>query len=215
MFRKKLDFIFKLNDLFNPKEKFHFLVVMGVALVMAVFQAIGVASILPFINIVMDPSTIASNHWLAYVYQTLGFKSDSSFIIFSGFLVIGVLVVGNAVSAIGTWIKIHFVWQNNHELACVLLKKYLSMPYAYFLNHNTADLGKNVLMEVNHLSSGYLLPLINIIINSAITLVIFILLVYVNPLMTLFAVVFLILFYFLIYLHLSDKLKKQGRKAAR
>ncbi len=34
---------------------------------------------------------------------------------------------------------------HNHRLSMRLLKKYLSMPYAYFLNQNSADLSKNVL----------------------------------------------------------------------
>ncbi|MBM3256564.1 MAG: ABC transporter ATP-binding protein [Candidatus Moranbacteria bacterium] len=210
--RKSFEFIFKLNDLFSRREKIQFLTVVAVSLLMAFFQAMGVASILPFINIVMDPDTITQNHWLNYFFGVLGFEKIDSFIIFSGFIVLSLLVIGNTVSALATWMKINFVWQKNHKLACVLLKKYLFMPYDYFLSHNTADLGKNVLMEVNHLTGGYINPLINIINNSVTIVVIFSLLIYVNPAMTLFAAAILALLYFIIYYYLSDKLKNEGER---
>ncbi|MDQ1284539.1 MAG: transporter related protein, partial [Patescibacteria group bacterium] len=56
--KRKLRFIFKLNDIFDRKDKISFLIVMIAALAMAFFQAVGVASILPFINMVMNPVII-------------------------------------------------------------------------------------------------------------------------------------------------------------
>jgi ATP-binding cassette, subfamily B, bacterial PglK len=103
---KNLDFISKLNDLFSKKEKFHFLIVIVLALLMALFQAIGIASILPFINMVMDPTVIAENEITKYLFDNFDFESSKSFIVFYGFLVLALLVAGNAVSAVATWEKI-------------------------------------------------------------------------------------------------------------
>jgi ATP-binding cassette subfamily C protein len=141
----KLNFISKLNDLFDRKDKISFLIVMAAALAMALFQAVGVASILPFINIVMNPNIISENEWLRYFFNVLDFKSVNSFVVFSGFVVLGFLIIGNLITSFATWLKINFVWKKNHTLSSALLKKYLSLPYVYFLDKNTADLGENVL----------------------------------------------------------------------
>lgn len=208
----KLDFIFKLNDLFDRKERIQFLIVIIVAIFMAIFQAIGIASVLPFINMVMDPGIIKSSQWLNYFFRQFDFQSENSFIIFSGFIVLGLLVVGNLISAFSTWLKINFVWGKNHALSCNLLKKYLSMPYAYFLNKNTSDLGKNVLFEVQQLTSNFIMPITKITTDMLMVVVILILLLYVNPLMTLFAATVLSLSYFSIYFYFSKKLKAGGGK---
>jgi ATP-binding cassette subfamily C protein len=210
--KKKFSLVSKLNDLFNQKERIQFIIVVIVALFMAFSQAIGVASVLPFINMVMDQNVIFENEWLVYFFNLFNFKTTNSFIIFSGFVVLGLLIVGNFISAFSTWIKIHFVWQKNHTLSKSLLRKYLSMPYAYFLNQNTADLGKNVLSEVQQLTSNLLLALTKIITDIIQVVVIFGMLLYVNFLATLFAVATLVLLYLLIYFYFSNKLKAGGKK---
>lgn len=215
LFRKiknKLNFLSKLNDLFNRKERLEFLGVITASFLMAVFQAIGVASILPFINMVMDPAVISENQWLNYFFNVFGFESERQFIIFSGFVVLCLLVLGNSISAFASWLKIHFVWKKNHRLSVALLEKYLSMPYAFFLNQNTAELGKNILAEVQQLTSNFLMPLTKIITDTIVVVIIFAMLVYVNPLMTAAAAVILVLLYFSIFFYFSRQLKEGGEK---
>ncbi|MFA6159997.1 MAG: ABC transporter ATP-binding protein [Parcubacteria group bacterium] len=206
----KLRFISELNDLFDRKERWRFILVLAVALLTAFFQAAGVVSILPFINMIMDTNVIHESHWLNYVYQLFNFTSTTSFLVFSGFVVLGLLVVGNFVSALATWLKISFAWKKNHRLSSALLGKYLSMPYVYFLNQNTADLGKNVLTEVQQLTSNFIIPLLSIFTNVVMVIVILALLFYVNFSMTLIAAIVLISLYSSIYYYYSDKLKKGG-----
>lgn len=209
---KNFDFIFKLNDLFDRKDRIQFLIVVAVSLLMAVFQAVGIASVLPFVNMIMDPSIIFENKWLNYFFYLFDFKTENSFIIFSGFIILGLLIMGNLISAFATWLKIHFAWSKNHKLSCALLKKYLSLPYGYFLNQNTADLGKNVLAEVQQLTSNFLLPLTKIITDCIIVVVILAMLFFVDFITTLLAAVVLVFLYFSIFLYFSNKLKAGGKK---
>jgi ATP-binding cassette subfamily C protein len=210
--KSKFDFISKLNDLFDRKERIQFLVVIGVALLMAFFQAVGIASILPFINMVMNPDAIAGSKLLIHFFNLFNFKTVNSFIVFSGFVVLALLIIGNVVSAFSTWLKIHFSWKKNHQLSNALLRKYLSLPYAYFLNQNTSDLGKNVLVEVQQLTSSFLLPLTKIITDLILVIVILAMLIYVNPAMTLMVSAILVLLYFSIYFYFSNRLKTGGKE---
>lgn len=210
--KNKLEALSKLNDIFDQKEKIQFIWVIIVALLMAFFQAAGIASILPFINMVMNPEIISENKWLSFFYFSFHFENQNNFIVFSGFVVLILLVIGNMVSAVSTWMKIHFVWRKNHSLSTALLRKYLSMPYSYFLDQNTANLGKNVLFEVHQLTNNFLMPLTKIITDFIVVIIILTLLIYVNPLVTLGASTILISSYLLVYLYFSSKLKTGGRK---
>jgi ATP-binding cassette, subfamily B, bacterial PglK len=209
---KIFDFIFKLNDLFDHKERMRFLLVVFMALFMALFQAVGIASVLPFINMIMNPNIIIENKWLSYLFQLFNFETINSFIVLSGFAVLGLLIIGNLVSAFATWLKINFVWKKNHSLSVALLKKYMSMPYAYFLNQNTADLGKNVLFEIQQLTSRLLLAVTMLITDSVQIIIILGMLLYVDFFVTLLAVVVLASMYSLIYFNFSNKLKAGGKK---
>lgn len=208
--KNKLNFIYKLNDLFDGREKIQFFGVLAMSLAMAIFQAIGVASIFPFINMIMDPGVIITNQWLNYSYNVLGFNSNNSFLIFSGFIVLGLLIIGNFISAFAIWFRMRFVWKKSHDLSVTLLGKYLSMPYTYFLNQNTSDLGKNVLAEVQQLTANFFLPLLAIFTNVIIVAVILMLLFYINFLMTFVASVILIFLYFSIFYYYSFRLTKGG-----
>jgi hypothetical protein len=57
--------------------------------------------------------------------------------------VLNIILFSNAVSAIATWMKLHFVWMNNRRLSSRLFGKYLSMSYTYFIDHNSSDLSNN------------------------------------------------------------------------
>ncbi len=209
---KQLDFFPKINDLLEKKEKKKFLLLIFFSITVSFFQALGIASILPFMDMVMDPSVVEKNEMYFYFYELFNFTSPESFLFYTGLLVLAIILIGNLISAFTTWFKISFVWQNNHRLSESLLKKYLSLPYTYFLNQNTADLGKNVLAEVQALTGSFMLPFLNIITGTVLTLVIFSMLIFVNPVMTLIAVFVLVALYLLIFLHFSKRLKLRGKE---
>ena len=65
-------------------------------LIMAVFDAIGVASIMPFIAVLTNPEIVESNFFLQFIYdksKIFGVENIDQFIIFLGFLVFFVLII--------------------------------------------------------------------------------------------------------------------------
>ena len=146
--RKSFDFFYKLNEVFSTKEKIKFLGVIIAVFGMAVFQAIGIASVLPFMNMIMNPEIIWKNSSLLYLYNLFHFQNVQSFITVYGFIALGLIIIGNLISAFTVWIRTLFIYNNNYKLSVRLFSRYLFSPYAYFLSHNTAELGKNILYEV-------------------------------------------------------------------
>ena len=210
--KQKLDFVIKLNNLFDQKEKLHFFGVLSVSLFMALFQALGVAFVLPFINLVMNQNIIYENHRINQLYGFLGFTTAHSFIIFMGFAALGIIIVGNAISALAVWLKLRFVWRKSHKLSITLLRKYLTLPYAYFLTQHSADLSKNILVEVQNFTKGLLLPLLSIITGGVVAIAILATLFYVDPLITFIVAGAIIIFYLIVYLNFRIKLQIRGRR---
>ncbi len=210
--QNKFDFLIKLNGLFDQKEKAQFLGVIIVALVATLFQTLSVASVLPFISLVMDQGALDQSKFLKTLFVFFDFSSIYSFTVFLGIILIGIIVISNFLSAFSTWFKIRFVWQKNHNLSLALLRKYLFLPYVYFLDKHSADLGKNILSEVEQLTGRLFMPLLSLITSGIMALIIFVLLLFVNLWVTLIAVFLFIFFYGAIFFYLRKNLKERGEK---
>jgi len=115
VFTKLGNLIKKIKIIITPQEKWQLLVLFASILLSALFQTLGVVSILPFMSIVMQPEIIESNRWLNWLYNSLGFTSVNSFIIFIGILMLLIIIIGNLTSALATWLKVRFVWRENHH----------------------------------------------------------------------------------------------------
>ncbi len=211
--KSKIKFLKKLGSLFNRKEKIEFTGIMFVAFLMALFQALGVASVIPFVSLVMDPTIINENPYLSWAYSFFGFQQVRSFIIAAGLAMLAIIIIGNLISALAIWLKTRFAWRKNHQLSTALLEKYLSLPYSYFLNQNTSDLSKNVLMETKELTKSFMLPILEILIDLTIIFLIFITLILVSPVATITVLVIFALFYGIIYKSgFRRKIKTKGKK---
>jgi ATP-binding cassette, subfamily B, bacterial PglK len=203
----------KLFKILTIREKFQLAALLLAIIMTAFMQTLGIASVLPFITLIMEPSLIFENHWLFWAYQTFNFSSVNSFIIFVGIAMFVIIVVSNLVSAFTTWLNLRFVWMNNHRLSRRLLEKYLSMPYAFFLNKNSSELSKNVLSDVAQLTSSFLMPLMSIISRGLVTLFILTLLLWLNPLVSLLTILFIGGAYAAIYWRVNRNLKHRGEKS--
>ena len=87
----------------------------------------------------------------------------------------GIVVLSNAWAALSTWMMLTYALKNNHRLSQRLLEKYLGMPYVYFIDQNSTDLGNNVLNEVNQLTYRFILPLLTVITKGLVAVFILVL----------------------------------------
>jgi ATP-binding cassette, subfamily B, bacterial PglK len=196
----------KLKQILTRREQLLFLFLLCAITAMAFTQALGVASVMPFLGLILDSSIIYDNKWLIFIYDALNFKSSKSFIYFTGIMIFGIIVLANAISAFTTWMKIRISLMNHHRLSRSLLEKYLAMPYTFFLNQNSSELSKNILSDVNFFTDSYLMPLLGLVSKAFLTLFILLALFWVDALVSLFALFFIGGSYALIYWVVNKKL---------
>lgn len=176
-----LDTLNKLFELLSDRERKHLFLILIAVIVMAIIEMAGIASIMPFMAVVANPDVVANNRWLIRIFDFFQFTTIENFLFFLGLVVLGILIFSNLVKALTTWVILRFDNRLNYHLSRRLLGQYLSRPYAFFLDHNTADMGKNILTEVRTVVAGVLSPCMQVISNVLICLLIFALLVVVDP----------------------------------
>lgn len=203
----------KLLKILTIREKFQLAALLLAMIVTAFTQTLGIASVFPFITLIMQPSLIFENRWLYWIYETFNFSSANSFIIFAGITMFFIIVLSNLISAFTTWLNFRFVWMNNHRLSRRLLEKYLSMPYPYFLNKNSSELSKNVLSDVSQLTGSFMIPLMNIISRGLAAIFILTMLLWINAFVSIFTILVIGGTYALIYWRVNRNLKHRGEKS--
>lgn len=200
----------KLLALLNRRERVEFWLVLVLLVIVAMLEVAGIASILPFMAVVTNPDVIQSNRWLSSVYDWGGFTSHKTFLIALGVLTLGLLIFGNVMKAVSTWLTLWYHNKLNYQLARRLLARYMARPYSFFLGRNTADLGKNILAEVSTVVGTVLSPATEVVSAGLVCLAIMTLLVVVDPVVALAIATVLGGTYGAIYLSARRKLTAIG-----
>ena len=80
------DTVRQLLDLLEPRDRRRATLVLGMILFMGVIETAGVASIMPFVALLANPSLVETNHYFLAVNEWLGFDNPHSLLLFWGFL---------------------------------------------------------------------------------------------------------------------------------
>lgn len=200
----------KLLDLLTPHEYRRATLLLGMILVMALLDVVGVVSIMPFMAVLANPEVIKTNALLAQVYQILGFTDPHAFLFFLGVVVFVALLVSIAFKALTSYAQLRFTNMREYSIGRRLVAGYLYQPYEWFLNRNSADLGKTVVSEVNQVIGNAIMPMMQLFAHGAVVLALFTLLLVVDPLLALSVAGLLGLAYGLVYKFLRDYLARIG-----
>lgn len=179
---------------------------------MAGLEVVSVASIMPFLSVASDPAVIQENAYLSWAYSTFDFADTNTFLIALGLAALVALLTSNAFIVLTTWALFRYVWGRNHSLSRRLLRRYLHRPYEYFLTHNSAELGKNILEEVKEVATQMLLPAMRGGAKSIVALAIMGFLVFVDPWVALIAATGLGISYTAIFFAVKNRLDTYGQK---
>ncbi|MDH3348293.1 MAG: ABC transporter ATP-binding protein/permease [Desulfobulbaceae bacterium] len=183
-------------------------------LIVGLLETGGIASIMPFMAVLSSPQMIETNPYLSYTYTVVGTTNSNQFLFFLGSMVLLVLIISNTFSAITNLLLYRFIYFRGHGLSCRLFREYLHAPYSFFLNHNSADLVKNIITENHRVVVGVISPIMQIITRVIVALCIFSLLIFMDPLLAI--IIFSVCggLYGIIYKISKKTLAASGQKAA-
>lgn len=201
----------KLYELLSPGERRRFAWLLGAIVVMGCFETVGVASILPFMQLVSNPGAIQEHGMLRRLYERVGADDPNQFLIMVGGGVLVLLTVSNAVRGFTQWLQFRTVWNSAHGLSVRLLERYVTQPYDFFLRSSSTDLGKEVLMEMTELVKSVLVPLTDLAARLFVSVALLALLLAVDPKLAISVAGVLGAAYGLIYLVFRRALYRLGQ----
>ena len=202
-------------SLLTVNERKKSILLLLLIILMAIFDTMGVASILPFVTILTNPDIVESNFILNKIFEAskiFGVDTNHDFLVFFGILVFFLLVFSLSFKAFTTYVQVRFVHMCEHSISRRLIENYLHQPYHWFINHHSADIGKNILSEINQVIQNGMKPLMELISKSLITISIITFLILVNPKITIMVSFFIGGVYAFIYVLLRRYLDKIGNE---
>ena len=137
----------KLIFFLSSRERKQVVLLFSMILVMAFLDLLGVASIMPFMAIVLDPDVIETNKVLNLVFKFLnnfGVDNKSQFVFLVGILVFFLLVFSLTFKALTSYAQVRFSKMREYTICKRLLEGYLHQPYSWFLNRNSSNLTKTI-----------------------------------------------------------------------
>lgn len=128
----------ELLYIMTEKQKKKAVIVFISMIINSLLELLSVSVIYPFLDTMMDSANIA-NKW--YAKPFLFFWPDISpakILLCIGCIIIFVFVVKNVISLLCSYIQYSYSARFNRELSTLMLKSYLSRPYEFFVNTNSA-----------------------------------------------------------------------------
>ena len=174
----------KLLFLLTPHERKRAGLLLIMIVIMAFLDMVGVASIFPFMAVLTNPGLIETNEILNTIFQAtriFGVENNQQFLFILGFFVLVTLIISLIFKAFTTYAQVRFVQMRQFSIGKRLVEGYLHQPYNWFLNRNSADLGKSILSESGQVVANGLGPLLEVIAKGMITITLIILLIIADP----------------------------------
>ncbi len=138
----------KIYSILDSHQKSRMFILMIMILGGALFETFGVSSILPLVSAVTDPSIIEKNDKYKMAYDFMKAPSYEAFILYMALILVAIYIVKNVYLILLNIAQNHFTTNNQRRLAVRLMKCYMRQNYQFHVEHNVAELQRNVDTDV-------------------------------------------------------------------
>lgn len=188
----------------NNKERSILYLLTLFSVFIATLQAIAIASVVPFMNLVIDKNLINTDKTLNYFFDYFNFSSTDNFILISGIIVFILLTSANILSFFLYKLTRNFLSYCNTSISYRLLNQYSKNDFEFFIDSNSSEILKNIVSEVQLTIFNYLDPFIDSIVKTFLSLGIFFILIFFNPMITFISLMVFISGYLISYIFTSS-----------
>jgi len=200
--------------LLTPRERVGAALVLAVILAFAGIEVIWVGSIFGMMNLTVAlTSESATLHDYPLVRDAASFlriEETRSVLLAVGGGVMIIIALRNGFGLFVTYVRNSFVKSLEVRTQSRLLQSYLSRPYAWFLNQNSAVLIKNLMEEVPQLVSGAILSFVGVLTDGLISLALIAFLFWREPVATSVIMGLVLGVLATIYFSVQGALRRQG-----
>lgn len=182
------DIIRKLLFLFPASDKWKFGGLLGLMLIGAFLEVLGIGMLPVFISIVASPERILEMEKLAPLLDFFEIEDGGRLLVVGGIGLVVTFLVKNTYIVAFHYIQARFLMNRYRMLSARLFDKYMNAPYAGMLSKNTSEVLRNVTHETGYVIQQVVTPMLKLGMDTILILGTLILLFLVSPIITLAAI---------------------------
>lgn len=211
-FQKIKQAFHKLIFILDKQQKKYGIIVFACSLIGAILEVLGVGIIFPLVEAFMDTNQLMQNKWIQLFLQKAGIVeiNASQVIIIITIGVILIFLLKNLYFIFLSWVRIKYSCKVSRELSTKMMANYMKRGYEFFLNHNTAELSRNISGDVTGVDT-IIYQLLRVLIDSLTITLIVIYIMVTDWMIALAMVVMALLCLLLIYGYFRVQMREAGQ----
>ena len=182
-----LDLIRKLRRLLTRREKIQAVLLMGGMVLAALLEMIGVGAIPAFVAALADPQAARIQPLSEWARSTFGVSAQKELLLLAASALLVFFVIKNLYLAILSYAQARYTFNRQLNISRRLFSAYLHSPYTFHLQRNSAELLRNTNQDAMQVVGNGLMPLLILVMETLTVTSILLLLLLVEPLISLIA----------------------------
>lgn len=182
----KLNTIRKLYQLLPPGDLWKLSLLVLLMLFVSISEIVGVGVIPVFVAILADPDYVFNHREFGKLLRFLGIETFDVLFVFGMISLITVFTLKGLFNMVYHFLEGRYIWNRYEYISSNLFRKYMNAPYTFHLHRNSADLLRNITESGRFLVSDVLSPMLKLIMNVILTFAIIMMLMMINPKLTIF-----------------------------
>jgi ATP-binding cassette, subfamily B, bacterial PglK len=199
----------KIYRLLTKEQRKRFYLIVFCLFIGMILEALGIGIILPILNIIVSPESLKQYQWINDFFMSIHLIENQQIIIFSLGLLIGVYFFKSLYLVGLNYYQNRYIYFLASDIFNRLFKNYLNQDYMFHNDRNSSELIKMLQVEIS-LVTTFLLAGVILITEIAITIAILLTLFFVEPVGTIFIILFFLLFGSLFYYFSKNKSSSWG-----
>jgi ATP-binding cassette, subfamily B, bacterial PglK len=166
--------IYKINELLDRRSKIQFGVVFIFLLINSILEGFGLGLIVPYITVITDSSIIFNNSIFQKINVFLNINTRHELVLWMSTVLIVFFILKNMLKILVIYFESRLIFTKRSNISRKLFNSYMNAPYSFHLNHNSAELDRNIRFEIPNvfgLIQNFLLLFSNILLVISIFIV--------------------------------------------
>ncbi|MCM1174272.1 MAG: ABC transporter ATP-binding protein/permease [Blautia sp.] len=159
----------KLMVLLDKRQKRTMVFLIFMMLIGAVLETLGVSSIMPVMNVVLEENALENHEYLQVICELFQIDNTRDLMILVLSSLIGIFAVKNIFLFFQQKMQLKFVYTNQFATSRKMMINFMQRPYEYYLNADTSVIQRSITSDVNNMY-GLILALLQLISESIVFL---------------------------------------------
>lgn len=151
--------------LLDKKQKRTMVFLIFMMLIGAILETLGVSSIMPVMNVVMEENALENHEYLRVVCEIFQIDNKRDLMILVLSSLICIFAVKNIFLFFQQKMQLKFVYTNQFATSRRMMINFMQRPYEYYLNADTSVIQRSITSDVNNMY-GLILALLQLISES-------------------------------------------------